>query len=130
MPTSPAFGRRATSQGSTAPRREFPASVETGVLATVPVPVVSAPATELPSLDDELRAWKENRKSGFEIPWQQIYLMASLCFGLASLVLTDTVNDAVDWLLYGLMAASFVAGISRRRKRKAAVDTRPSVFAD
>jgi hypothetical protein len=69
------------------------------------------------SLDDELREWKKNRKSGFQMPWRQISLMASLCFGIASFVLPDATNDAVNWLLYALMAISFVVGISRRRKR-------------
>jgi hypothetical protein len=45
--------------------------------------------------------------------------MASLCFGLASFVLPDKTNDVVNWLLYGLMAISFVAGISRRRRETA-----------
>jgi hypothetical protein len=41
-------------------------------------------------------------------------LTASLCFGIASLVLPDTVNDAVNWLLYALTAASLYAGLRRR----------------
>ncbi|HEY7978467.1 MAG TPA: hypothetical protein VID67_09755 [Rhizomicrobium sp.] len=74
---------------------------------------------DTPSLDDELREWKRNRKAGFQMPWRQISLMASLCFGIASFVLPDKTNDAVNWLLYGLMAISFAAGISRRRRRRA-----------
>ena len=123
MPTSPAFGRRATSRSAPAQRRELPLPDETKALEVSPLNIALASEPELPSLDDELREWKKSRKSGFQMPWRQIYLMASLCFGLASLVLPDTVNDAVDWLLWGLMAASFVAGITRRRKRTAAIQT-------
>jgi hypothetical protein len=41
--------------------------------------------------------------------------MASSCFGIAYFALPDTVNDAVQWLLFALMAASLYAGFSRRR---------------
>ena len=44
--------------------------------------------------------------------------MASLSFGIASLVLPDNVNASVDWLLYALMAASFCAGFIKRRDAK------------
>ena len=67
--------------------------------------------------DDELREWKRARYQGYQVPWRQLSLMASFCFGAAALVLPDTVSDTLDWLLYGLMAASFVAGIRRRRAR-------------
>jgi hypothetical protein len=40
--------------------------------------------------------------------------MASLCFGIASFVLPDSVSDELDWLLYGLMAMSMYVGLSRR----------------
>lgn len=43
--------------------------------------------------------------------------MATLCFGIASLVLPDSVNDNVQWLLYALMAASLYAGFRNRRER-------------
>ena len=49
------------------------------------------------------------------MPWRQLSVMASLCFGLASLVLPEWVNDNVQWLLYALMAASLYAGFSKRR---------------
>jgi len=67
--------------------------------------------------DEEFRDWKRARRQNYQVPWRQLSLMASFCFGAAALVLPDTVSDALDWLLYGLMAASFVAGIRRRRKR-------------
>ena len=93
------------------------------------VAIPSAAAIDAPSIDrtsialsgsgstsdeDELRDWTRARRHA--IPWRQVLLMASLCFGVAAFVLPDTVSDALDWLLYGLMAASFIAGIRRRRK--------------
>jgi hypothetical protein len=70
------------------------------------------------SPDEELQAWKaERQRERFSrIPWRQISLMAGLCFGIAGFVLPDSVNDSVEWLLYALMAASFVAGLARRRR--------------
>lgn len=67
--------------------------------------------------DDELRKWREARRGRYEVPWRQVLLMASLCFGVAALVLPDPVNENLDWLLYGLMVASFLAGIRRRRRQ-------------
>lgn len=64
-------------------------------------------------LDDEFEEWKRTRK--LNIPWRPLSLMASLCFGIAYFALPDTVNDAVQWLLFGLMAASLWAGFSKRR---------------
>ncbi len=75
-------------------------------------------STEYKSVEDELKEWKRARGRNLNLPWRQIWLTASLCFGLASFVLPDTVNDQVDWLLYGLMAASAYAGFTRRRKEK------------
>jgi hypothetical protein len=54
------------------------------------------------------------------MPWRQLSLVASLCFGIASFALPDSVNDNVQWLLYALMAASAYAGFSKRRKKSAA----------
>jgi hypothetical protein len=67
-------------------------------------------------LDDELREWKLARKRNFRIPWRQLSLMATLCFGIASFVLPDSVNDNVQWLLYALTAASLYAGFRKRRQ--------------
>ena len=68
------------------------------------------------SLEEELREWKRQRS--FQIPWRPLSWMASLSFGIASLVLPDNVNASVDWLLYALMAASFCAGFIKRRDAK------------
>ena len=70
---------------------------------------------EFSQLDADLREWKRARKRNFEIPWRPLSLMATLCFGIASFVLPDSVNDTAQWFLYVLMAASFYVGIRRRR---------------
>jgi hypothetical protein len=75
------------------------------------------PSTGDKGVDDELAEWKATRKSGFKLPWRQLSLMASLCFGLASFVLPDTVNDTVNWLLYGLMAMSFYVGVTGKKAK-------------
>lgn len=79
-------------------------------------PPVRLPKSELPSLDDELRQWKLARRQNFQIPWRPLSLMATLCFGIASFVLPDSVNDDVQWLLYALAAASLYAGFRKRRR--------------
>ena len=67
-----------------------------------------------PPLDDEFREWKKARKRHSGLPWRQLALMASVSFGVASLVLPDSVSDELDWVLYALMAASAYAGLQRR----------------
>jgi len=67
------------------------------------------------SVDQELDEWRRGRQ-GFTVPWRPLSLMASLCFGIASFVLPDSVNDNVQWLLYALMAASLYVGFSKRRR--------------
>ena len=79
-------------------------------------PVHLSTKSEFPSLDDELRQWKLARRRNFEIPWRPLSLMATLCFGIASFVLPDSVNDNVQWLLYALAAASLYAGFRKRRR--------------
>lgn len=49
------------------------------------------------------------------MPWRQLSLMAGLCFGIASFVLPDSINDAVQWPLYALTAASFYTGLRKRK---------------
>jgi hypothetical protein len=67
-----------------------------------------------PPIDDEFREWKKARKRHSGLPWRQLSLMASVSFGIASLVLPDSVSDTLDWVLYALMAATAYAGLSRR----------------
>jgi len=109
MATARTFGRRNASPPTlahTAPQAYRPEA------ETLTVP------TDWSSADAELDDWKRARKPvafPFALPWRQVFLMAGLCFGVASFVLPDTVNDAVDWLLYALAAMSFYAGLRRKR---------------
>ena len=93
-----AFGRRIS-----APRTIAPAP---------PSDVAQAEILFAPDLDQELEDWKRSRR--WQPPWRQIALMASLCFGIASLILPDSVNDTVQWGLYGLTALSLIAGLRRK----------------
>ena len=67
-----------------------------------------------PPIDDEFHEWKKARKRHSGLPWRQLSLMASVSFGIASLVLPDSVSDTLDWVLYALMAVTAYAGLSRR----------------
>jgi hypothetical protein len=116
------FGRRGSpppSSGCSMPAKEIVAQA-TGIETTGPS--VERPArllekSEFPSHDDDLQQWKLARKRNFEIPWRPLSLMATLCFGIASFVLPNSVNDNVQWLLYALAAASLYAGFRRRRRQ-------------
>jgi hypothetical protein len=81
-----------------------------------PEPLSKKP--EFSSLDDDLEQWKLARKQNFQIPWRPLSLLASLFFGIASFALPDSVNDAVQWVLYALAAASLWAGFRHRRQAK------------
>jgi hypothetical protein len=114
----PAFGRRTTPQAQAAPPK--PAVRAAQPVATPAPAVITAGVPQDVSFDHELQAWKKSRGSNFNIPWRQVYLMASLCFGIASFVLPDSVNDDVDYLLWGLMAMSAYAWFASRKKKTAA----------
>lgn len=111
MPNRPSFGRRA------APRTAPPSRGGGGIAAAPPALPETAPAApdgiSWTSHDAELEDWKRSRR--WQIPWRQVSLIASLCFGIASLVLPDKVNGVVQWLLYALTAASFYTGLRKRR---------------
>jgi len=107
---TPSFGR---SMGTT--ETVAPATTVRSTGPSIERPVRLSEKSEFPSLDDELRQWKLERKRNFEIPWRPLSLMATLCFGIASFVLPDSVNDNVEWLLYALAAASLYAGFRKRR---------------
>ena len=88
-------------------------------METPAVPAVaSAPGM---SVDEELRQWKEERRRGlfFRLPWKQFSLFASMSFGIASFVLPDDVNDAVNYLLWGLSLITFAIWISGFFNKKA-----------
>ena len=59
-----------------------------------------------PLVDDDFREWKRARKPNFHTLWRPLLLTATICFGIASLILPDSVNDAVDWLLYAMTGVS------------------------
>lgn len=112
------FGRRVNPQLQRAPEpaRAQPI-VHAKEIVEVPVEPVLPPVVKTEILDEDLQQWKQARE--FKIPWRQLSLMASLCFGIASFALPDSVNDSVQWLLYALMGASLYVGFSKRwRKSK------------
>jgi hypothetical protein len=100
MTNSRSFGRRAAAPPAASVRQAQPSA---GTTPFVP---------PTPSEDEELEKWRRSRK--FQFPWRQLSLMASLCFGVAALALPDSVNEAAQWLLYLLAAASLVSGFIRR----------------
>ena len=118
--TDKPFGRRVKvdlrpSRPSAAPRAFVSRAAE--LIDTTSISQTSLPLNAIGSTsDDGLRDWKRARRQSYRVPWRQLSLMASLCFGVAAFVLPDRVSDTLDWLLYGLMVASFVAGIRRRRQ--------------
>jgi hypothetical protein len=120
--TAKTFGRRASAApvrreakapaaapATPAPERE--AAPEPTAAAAVAA--VGAPAPEM-SVDEELRRWKEQRQQTLftRLPWKQFSLFASISFGVASFVLPDDVNDAVDYLLWGLSLITFAIWMS------------------
>jgi hypothetical protein len=116
----PAFGRRITPQAQqAAPARPVRAVEPVAAESVSPVlePAIAPERPSVDSVDQDVLAWKEARGSQFKIPWRQIYLMASLCFGIASFVLPDSVNDNVDYLLWGLCAMSAYAWFAGRKKK-------------
>jgi hypothetical protein len=121
MTNRPAFGRRGAPLQTA--RMRAPAlqssPVATPVIAQSAISV-SADASRGVSVEDELAEWRRTRRR-MPIPWRPLNLMASVCFGLATFVLPASVNDIVQWPLYGLAAVSFYVGItSRRRAREGA----------
>lgn len=112
-----AFGRRARLQ-------EQPQ--ETRRRATVPAFLGGAPrpsadlgggVRSADPVDAELEEWKRTRKRLPLFAWRPLYLMASLCFGLASFVLPDSINEIVQWPLYALAAMSFYVGYKMKRTK-------------
>ena len=123
------FGRRTPLQRHplrAEPKRDAPAPCVKSVFADTPsvAPVFAdTSGEELARLHKEIVSppadynWREPEqpaKRKFKVPWRQVVLMASLCFGIGALVLPDTINDDLDWLLYGLMAVSGYVGFSNR----------------
>ena len=106
------FGRRIDQQLHV---RQAKNQIETAAKPAISKFTSSPTETAEPPLDQELLEWTRARKRHFRIPWRQVSLMASLCFGIASFVLPDSVNDSVQWLLYALAAASLYGWFAKRR---------------
>jgi len=123
MANRPAFGRRIASANPQQPTAAARAERTLQAAANDAAPertLAPAADSESPSVDDEVRAWKQARGRTVPIPWKQLSFTASACFGIAGFVLPDSVNNVFEWLLYALAAASFYAGFrSRRHKRQA-----------
>lgn len=129
MISQKSFGRRTSSQLQPVraePKRDVPAPhaisafAETPSVATVFADTSARELARLhkeiisPSAHDEWREREQPVKRKFKMPWRQVVLTASLCFGIGALVLPDTINDDLSWLLYGLMAISGYVGFSNR----------------
>jgi len=106
---SPAIVRREAKAPAAVPVPQIeaaPVAEPNSAVATVSAPEIS--------VDEELRRWKEERQQTLftRLPWKQFSLFASISFGVASFVLPDDVNDAVDYLLWGLSLITFAIWIS------------------
>ena len=105
MPSPPpAFGRARPAEN----RPPLPAKGRALAAAILPKPNDAAAA--------ELSAWNRTRERN-PFPWRQLSLVGGLCFGVASLVLPDSVNDAAAYALYAIAGIGFIGGLSRRRKK-------------
>ena len=125
------FGRRGNHPQQRALARRPPVREAEPVLTQPAAEPDDEPALRLrmtSSVDEELQQWKQERRKAYSLPWRQLWLLASLFFGLASMVLPDSVNDNVDWLLYGLMGLSFYIGIRTRRKKNDELAKRTARF--
>jgi hypothetical protein len=110
------FGRRTTPIPPPAPLPVMTKFVRPGS-----PPTRAEPSPEN-SLEDELKAWKKSRGPSRYL--KPLSLAASLCFGVASVVLPASVNDWVQYPLYALSAASLYAGF--RHKHIAVAKARPT----
>lgn len=113
------FGRRSSPQSqpsSGGPKFYLPAPDLKSTVADAPAKQSSFLPTEavFPRVKDQLPEREPSINRRFKMPWRQLSLMASLCFGVASFVLPDSLNDNLNWLLYGLMAISAYVGFSKR----------------
>ena len=118
METQKAFGRRVRPQFKVQPEPD-PERLTTKSLLEVPSNPPAPSVRQLISrqTDDELKNWKQARRQNYRMPWRQLSFLATLFFGIASLALSDTVNENVQWVLYALMAASLISGFTARRRK-------------
>jgi len=123
-----AFGRRAPTQFALPARvrRKAPSASAALTASDRARPDAFEAEPALPPLrepnpvDAELEEWKRTHKKLPLFAWRPLYFMASLCFGLASFVLPDSINDIVQWPLYALAAMSFYLGMKMRRAKREA----------
>jgi hypothetical protein len=85
-----------------------------------PEPAIAAvPSIELGGdVDREVEEWnaaRKVRKRSFREPWRSVCIAATLMFGLSSWLLPDSVADIAQLVTLGLAAASFFAGVRKRR---------------
>lgn len=122
------FGRRAPAQHQPIPKKKTnfgPSSPASPASSDAPLEAFKIepdlPAVPRPKpVDPELEEWKRTRKKMGLFAWRPLYFMASLCFGLASFVLPDSVSDTLQWPLYVLAGASFYIGAKARRAKREA----------
>ena len=109
------FGRRLDQSSRALARPRADIAVEKPRDSEPALPAADPSFPELSSLDDELRDWQSTRRKTFKLPWRQIALMSSLCFGVASFVLPEALNDALQWPLGALIAVSAYLGWRKRK---------------
>jgi len=122
------FGKRTNPNAPPAARTKTSEPPRAGPSGSPRIDDVIAPAETAPpiSVDQELKAWRAARREQkpFRFPWRQLSLMASLCFGIASFVLPESVNETVGWVLDGLALAAFAAWLGGRRRPPEAAELR------
>jgi len=113
------FGRRSFPGGQPDARQAVAVAIPKKRPTQPATAVSSAPVTPGPlpavATDEEKHDGDAPGYRGFAIPWRQVSLMASLCFGAASLVLPDSVSDVLQWVAFGLAAISLYTTFIRRR---------------
>lgn len=110
------FGRRARTETQPRPRA-VAEKTQARTIPELPPDPIFPPAqdgNEI-SVEDEIEEWKKARPYR-GLPWRQIAVMASLCFGFASFVLPDSINDFMQAPLIILSVLSLCGGIAGFKK--------------
>jgi hypothetical protein len=131
MPNPRSFGRRIQTRqpGTISSGAISPGTISSGPIARPPAPdpiagepVLAAAAADAnppeiaPDDDNELQAWKSARRKATHLPWRQIAVVAGLSFAVASFVLPEALNDALQWPLSALVAISLYMGWRNRKQ--------------
>jgi hypothetical protein len=126
MPSQKSFGRRVSSQSTTARAKPVAGNIAPAAEAvrvrqveTDPAPITMSAASDESSadVDHELEEWKAARKlqrRSFREPWRTLSIAAAVGFGVSSWLLPDSVADVAQVVTGGLGAASFFAGFRVR----------------